>query len=484
VEHIPNSIGATALIGTSTTLPNYTSFTDVTRGQKLKKVLAIQEDEADVVRRMFDLALGRSGMSVGIKAIVNQLNGSAVSYRGKPFHIAAVHRILTSTTYMGLHHFNRRDSRSGQAKAPDQWITVPVPPIIAPDEFDQVQEILRSRSPKRAVPRMVGNPTLLTGIAKCGTCGSGMTLRPGKSGRYRYYACAGCAQKGKTKCAGRSIAMEALDGMILEHLADRLFTPERLEIILQAFIERSAQADIDRREQLQRARRAATEAQGKISRLLELVERGLMEVSDPDLKDRLEAAKAARKAAEDRVRLLGAAAPTAKTAITSVALGKLARNLRDTLQNGDLAVRKAYLRLFVSQVIVGDTEIRWRGPTETLARAALSDPISSAQLVPSFMHEWRPLRTPCRYFSLSHADAVSTEVSRLNLISWRIADHVMSRWCAQSVGDSVGWLRGRSPCSRRLHHEAQRQNSGREDPQGTEAARPDLPRLGRWRSVA
>ena len=30
VEHIPNSIGATALIGTSTTLPNYTSFTDVT----------------------------------------------------------------------------------------------------------------------------------------------------------------------------------------------------------------------------------------------------------------------------------------------------------------------------------------------------------------------------------------------------------------------------------------------------------------------
>jgi len=210
------------------------------RGQKLKKVLAIQEDEADVVRCMFGLALGRSGMSLGIKAIVNQLNGSAVSYRGKPFHIAAVHRILTSTTYIGLHHFNRRDSRSGQAKAPDQWITVQVPPIIGPDEFDQVQEILRSRSPTRAVPRMVGNPTLLTGIAKCGSCGSGMTLRTGKSGRYRYYVCAGCAQKGKTKCPGRSIAMEALDGMILEHLADRLFTPERLQVMLHAFIERSA----------------------------------------------------------------------------------------------------------------------------------------------------------------------------------------------------------------------------------------------------
>jgi hypothetical protein len=149
--------------------------------------------------------------------------------------------------------------------------------------------------------------------------------------------------------------------MILEHLADRLFTSERLQVILHAFIERSAAADIDRREQLQRARRAATEAQGKISRLLELVEQGLMEVSDPDLKDRLDAAKAAREAAEGRVRLLGAAAPTAKTAITSIVLGKLARNLREALQNEDLAVRKAYLRLFVSQVIVGDTELRLPG---------------------------------------------------------------------------------------------------------------------------
>jgi hypothetical protein len=135
---------------------------------------------------------------------------------------------------MGTHHFNRRDSGSGQKKAPEQWVTIGMPPIVTADEFDRVQEILKSRSPKRAVPRLVGNPTLLTGIARCGTCGSGMTLRTGKSGRYRYYACAGCAQKGKTKCPGRSIAMEALDGMILEHLADKLFTSERLEVILQA----------------------------------------------------------------------------------------------------------------------------------------------------------------------------------------------------------------------------------------------------------
>jgi site-specific DNA recombinase len=98
--------------------------------------------------------------------------------------------------------------------------------------------------------------------------------------------------------------MAALDGMILEHLADRLFTPERLQVISEAFINRSAEAGVKRREQLQQARRALTEAQGKISRLLELVEKGIIEASDPDLKDRFYTAKLARKAADDRVRLL------------------------------------------------------------------------------------------------------------------------------------------------------------------------------------
>jgi hypothetical protein len=69
-----------------------------------------------------------------------------------------------------------------------------------------------------------------------------MTIRTGKSGRYRYYTCAGCAQKGKTFCTGRSINMDALDGMAIEHLTDRLFMPERLKIILEAYVDRKAAA--------------------------------------------------------------------------------------------------------------------------------------------------------------------------------------------------------------------------------------------------
>ena len=54
--------------------------------------------------------------------------------------------------------------------------------------------------------------------------------------------------------------------------------------------------------------------------------------------------------------------------------------------------RKAYLRLFVSEATVSDEEVRLMGPTVTLAKAAADDsPLTStAELVPSFVREWRP----------------------------------------------------------------------------------------------
>ena len=216
------------------------------RGTKAKKRLALNDAEAEVVRLIYNCALGRSGPVIGIKAIVNRLNAEGFSFRGKRFHISNVHRILTNPTYAGTHYFNTSCARTGEAKDRSEWISVNVPAIISQDEFDLVQASLAARSPKKTPPRVVNTPTLLTGIAKCATCGSGMTTRTGKSGRYRYYACAGCAQKGKTLCKGRSIPMASLDGMILEQLADRLFTPERLTQILRGYISRSAEADAAR----------------------------------------------------------------------------------------------------------------------------------------------------------------------------------------------------------------------------------------------
>ncbi len=66
---------------------------------------------------------------------------------------------------------------------------VEVPPIIDRGTYDAVQAHLQARNPKKVPPRVVSGPTLLTGLIHCAKCGGAMTIRTGKGGQYRYYAC-------------------------------------------------------------------------------------------------------------------------------------------------------------------------------------------------------------------------------------------------------------------------------------------------------
>lgn len=83
-----------------------------------------------------------------------------------------------------------------------------MPAIVDKDEFEAVQMLLKSRSLAMTAPRIVSGPTLLTGICFWAACGGAMTLRTGKSGRYRYYTGCTKARQGETDCPGRTAPME------------------------------------------------------------------------------------------------------------------------------------------------------------------------------------------------------------------------------------------------------------------------------------
>ena len=108
-------------------------------------------------------------------------------------------------------------------------MTVLVPPIVDQTTFDAVQKLMQARNPKVAPPRVVTGPTLLTGICFCGKCGGAMTIRTGKSGRYRYYTCSIKTRQCETGCEGRTIPMDKLDALVAGRLEERLLAPDRLE---------------------------------------------------------------------------------------------------------------------------------------------------------------------------------------------------------------------------------------------------------------
>jgi site-specific DNA recombinase len=141
-----------------------------------------------------------------------------------------------------------------------------------------------------------------------------------------------------------------------------------------------------------------TETEGAINRLLGMVERGLMEVDDPALRERLDALKAKRRALVSQIASASENSVMPSTQLTEAKLAKLSSAIRGALHTAEPAMRKAYIKMFVDKVILSRDEIRISGPKGLLAKAALNDLPETPAGVIAFVREWRPVgdSNPCR----------------------------------------------------------------------------------------
>jgi len=57
---------------------------------------------------------------VGITRLAHILNERGERIDGKRFHVSIVHGILCNTAYIGFVMYNRRDSRTGEARPADR----------------------------------------------------------------------------------------------------------------------------------------------------------------------------------------------------------------------------------------------------------------------------------------------------------------------------------------------------------------------------
>jgi hypothetical protein len=219
-----------------------------------------------------------------------------------------------------------------------------------------------------------------------------MTLRTGKSGRYRYYTCATCAQKGKAACEGRSIPMEKLDRLVTERLADQLLTPERVGNLLAGLLERQATRDEDHSSRLNALRAKVADADSRLGRLYAAIENGVADLSDQTLRDRVSAVKTERDIAQAAFdRAVTETNPRAR--ITDEKIAAFVNVMRMNVLTGETPFRRAYIRSVIDQVEVDDAEIRIWGRKGVLERlVAASGGGGGPAGVPSFVRKWRARR--------------------------------------------------------------------------------------------
>jgi site-specific DNA recombinase len=360
------------------------------RGAKVKKKLEIDPLHADTVRLIYRLALEGDGTSgqMGVKNIVSYLNRNRRFTRDDGrWGIGQVHRILTRRTYIGEHEFNKR-SKSKQLKPVSEIVVVPVPPLIDRETFDAVQALLKARHPTVTPSAVISGPTMLIGLIHCAKCGGAMTIRTGKGGRYRYYACSTKARQGPTGCSGMAVPMEKLDDLVASHLEDRLLQPERLETILATVLDRRQERSERQREHIGELNKRAAESEARLKRLYDAIEAGVAELDDPALKDRIDGLKATRDQAKaDAERAQAMLDTSGSKAITPQMVRTFAKTARQRIRLEGGGYRRDHLRALAQRVEVADGEVRIMGSKSRLLQALTGK--NSVNSVPTQGLKWR-----------------------------------------------------------------------------------------------
>ncbi len=186
-------------------------------GAKERPKLELDPPADAVVRRIFWMAL--SGHSV--LDIVRTLNAEGIPTRnGGRWLKNTVHGMLGNEAYMGTLVWGKR----AKSKAPPVRVDGAVPAIVSREEFERVQELLKSRAPKVVHPRRASSPYLLSGLVKCESCGRALTAAEAKSGKYTYYVCQSLMKRGKEACA-----TPRLNAQRFEEMSEFLRTSEITE---------------------------------------------------------------------------------------------------------------------------------------------------------------------------------------------------------------------------------------------------------------
>lgn len=184
----------------------------------VEKVLVINEREAQIVKRVYDLYLHEG---LGYYSIAKRLNEEGIpSRQGKEWSIRAIKLMLTNPAYKGALVWNRKDSSKAQRKDKDEaeWVIVEdcLPVIIDKPEWERVQKRIGTTT---VAPRAKTSPHLLGGMLRCGNCGSGMSI--GFSGspnkRYRVYRCS--ANKNKGTCTSKQYKADDVEAWFKEGLS-------------------------------------------------------------------------------------------------------------------------------------------------------------------------------------------------------------------------------------------------------------------------
>lgn len=195
---------------------------------------AVNLEEKKTVELIFKLFLEIKS----IRGVVTELYNRNIKPRnGKKYWAkSTIAKILSNPTYTGTTYYNKHYSyetdngkkykkiiKTGKKlRNKEEWVPIPVEPLIEKELLYNTQEILNFN---KANIRSATNTYLLTGLLKCGKCGSKYTGEPNKG--HPVYRCNSRQRKNaiEEKCLNKQIQSSLIEETVWSELKKALLSP-------------------------------------------------------------------------------------------------------------------------------------------------------------------------------------------------------------------------------------------------------------------
>ena len=310
-----------------------------------------------VARRIFDMALqGKSTLD-----IAKTLNTEGIpTSNGKKWLKTTVHFVLTNEAYAGtvVWGANAKDG------APPVRVEDTHPAIVSKQEFRRIAKMMQSRAPKKVNPRRVSSRYLLSGLAKCETCGKAMTAAEAKSGKYTYYICHSLLKRGKGACKTPRLNAKKFEKVIVDELRVNILTESNIRDLVKLLDEEMDGVAHEQRERLETIEGELEDVKKRLGRIWNFIETSDTEMADASdrIREHRERKETLEIAAEEARALLKERRQFLDSADT---IATFAEEMSDFLKTSELTETRAFVHSFVKEVQVkpGRAAIIYSMPT-------------------------------------------------------------------------------------------------------------------------
>lgn len=203
---------------------------------KESRTFSINEEEAAIVRKMFDLYSEHPSI-VMVSRTLNE-DGYA-SRAGNDWSPVSVFTILTNPFYTGIYRYNHyKDPGLKVEKDPSEWVEVPDhhPRIISDEQFKEVNRVMKSNSRSKRLPgqpHTAKNIHIFGGLLYCGTCGCQYVSTPSRKQASGYrpskYTCPNLRKK--MSCNTRSVSDPVIGEFVLNYVLNMMHAKDHFPAI-------------------------------------------------------------------------------------------------------------------------------------------------------------------------------------------------------------------------------------------------------------